>query len=80
MKAKTARTFDDDPLAGGLLQLLQLEDTAGMSRKCIEAEVAAALNRLVNAGIVRCETISGREKWFAAWSCHNEYMLKASVA
>ena len=80
MKAEAARILNNDPLANGLLQLLQLEDTAGMSRKCIEAEVTAALDRLVDAGRLRREIILGREKWFAAWSCHNEYMLKASVA
>src|SRR5262249_13112824 len=47
-----------DPLASGLLQLLQLEDTAGMSRKCIEAEVTAALDRLVDAGRGRTVIVS----------------------
>src|SRR6516165_3866492 len=75
-----------DPLTNRVLQLLVNEDTAGMSRRCIEfwlkppapaVAIDAALTKLVADGIVRREIILGREKWFAAWSHHNEYLLRA---
>ena len=88
MKIKSTRIFDN-PLASTILELLKLEDTVGVNRKYIKywlkrfratsassATIDAALGELVAAGIVRREIVFGREHWFAAWSHHNEYMLK----